>query len=128
MFVYITYNGYKIRKHSQMVMVNGAILSFFLECSIKPNCMSSISAAELDSNLIWIYTDWQSSLFTSLYFGLLPILWFFLSPISVVSFLSACSALFISTKPTTFLAATSFLALCLCFYTSTVQTFLRCLK
>ena len=83
----------------------------------KPNCsISSTSAAELDSNLIWVYTDWQSSLFTSLYFGLLAMLWFVLFPISVVSFLSACLILFISIEPTTFLAATSFLVLCLCFY------------
>ena len=81
-------NIYKMDiKLDNTIMVNGTILSFFLECSINPNCsISSTSAAELDSNLIWIYTDWQSPLFTSLYFGLLEMLWFTLLPISVVPF------------------------------------------
>ena len=81
---------------------------FSWERSIKPNCM--FLAAELDSNLIWIYTE--PSLLCSLYFGFLALLWFVLLPISVVSFLSACLVLFSSTKSTTFLAATPFLVLC----------------
>ena len=106
-FVYITCNGYKIRKHGRWS--NGTIKSFFSwERSIKPNCMSL--AAELDSNLIWIYTE--PSLLCSLYFGFLAMLWFVLLPIFVVSFLSACLVLSISTKSTTFLAGTPFLVLC----------------